>query len=60
MKRRTFLAAAGAAATSTAIASQNATASETPVQEKATDTFVPNRIAVSTYSFFTFKGGSKL
>lgn len=65
MKRRTFLAsaavAATATATSTAMASQNTIAGNPlPLQEKAAAHFVPNRIAVSTYSFFTFKDGSKL
>lgn len=61
MQRRTFLAAAGAATASTAFTSQNSTGSEPkPVQKDAVAPFIPNRIAVSTYSFFTFKDGSKL
>lgn len=57
MKRRTFLASAGIAATSSALTLRTANGSP---REKAPATFVPNRIAVSTYSFFTFKDGSKL
>lgn len=34
---------------------ENAAGADKPVKS-----FVPNRIAVSTYSFFTFRGGSKL
>ena len=62
MKRRTFLAAAAA---STAIASSRSNANQPgepePIQDAKTKvSFVPNRIAVSTYSFFTFRDGSKL
>lgn len=60
MKRRTFIASAAAAAASSAIASNGNASDAGHNQEMATATFVPNRIAVSTYSFFTFKDGSKL
>ena len=55
MKRRAFLAGA--------IASTAAAAARTEKQPKLQPREVsrlPNRIAVSTYSFFTFKDGSKL
>ena len=61
MKRRTFLAATATAASTAAVVTGNAKANQPSVQEEKTKvTFVPNRIAVSTYSFFTFKDGSKL
>ena len=61
MKRRTFLAATAAST----MAATSSLASAVPckpkaVQDKAKKIHVPNRIAVSTYSFFTFKDGSKL
>lgn len=62
MKRRTFLAATAATATAAKLGNAASTSANNPkpVQEKATEVYVPNRIAVSTYSFFTFKDGSKL
>jgi len=60
MKRRTFLASTAAAA-ATLNSSVITNASEPkPKQDESKVAHVPNRIAVSTYSFFTFKDGSKL
>jgi len=60
MKRRTFLSSAAAtAAISTVLGSRTANACPR-YQDETQKPFVPNRIAVSTYSFFTFKHGSKL
>jgi len=44
-----------AAASPPAVLQENAVGADKPAKS-----FVPNRIAVSTYSFFTFRGGSKL
>jgi sugar phosphate isomerase/epimerase len=57
--RRKFLTAAAAGGLAVSAGSPiQATASAG--NELADESFVPNRIAVSTYSFFTFRGGSKL
>lgn len=62
MNRRTFLSSAAAtAAASTILTSSIRTAVARACNPNEPKTpFVPNRIAVSTYSFFTFKDGSKL
>ncbi len=61
MKRREFLAAAAAATATSAITPAGSINASTTIQdEKIAKKFVPNRIAVSTYSFFTFRDGSKL
>ena len=75
MDRRTFLnqaVAVGAIASTVPMVGQSQAAAcphdciLAAIQENAAGTvkpakpFVPNRIAVSTYSFFTFRGGSKL
>lgn len=75
MNRRTFIASSAAATavslTGSSIAQETEAAAKPKLEtekqpsaavDKATGTpnFVPNRIAVSTYSFFTFKDGSKL
>lgn len=62
MNRRTFLSSAAAtAAASTILTSSIRTAVARACNPNEPQTpFVPNRIAVSTYSFFTFKDGSKL
>ena len=74
MNRRTFLArTAATTAIATTVAATSGLASiAKPCQEITTTgratpanpadpiLFVPNRIAVSTYSFFTFRDGSKL
>ena len=72
LNRRSFLtkASAGAAAIATPLstgAARNLQASLVSTAERLNETgklesvpFVPNRIAVSTYSFFTFRDGSKL
>jgi L-ribulose-5-phosphate 3-epimerase len=74
MNRRTFLAksavttaVATTAAATSGLASIAKARQETPTTSQANPAipadpilFVPNRIAVSTYSFFTFRDGSKL
>lgn len=72
MNRRDFLSksVASTASATTAVASSGLAAFAKPnektamtggaKQEIREDPFVPNRIAVSTYSFFTFRDGSKL
>ena len=64
MNRRQFLNQTGALAVGVAAApTARAWGSTKQRQEQevpVADKFVPNRIAVSTYSFFTFRGGSKL
>ena len=70
INRRSFLAKsslAGAAAVGSISSAKTSFASsrtqetqESDPQSKLADAFVPNRIAVSTYSFFTFRDGSKL
>jgi len=62
MNRRKFIASAtagsvAACGTVSCLQAQESAAGK-PAAEKVT--FVPNRIAVSTYSFFTFRDGSKL
>ena len=57
--RRRFLKTAGAGGMAMAAGTANALNCP-PFQDEAAVSFVPNRIAVSTYSFFTFRGGSKL
>ena len=67
INRRSFLTKASAGATAIAAsvsgtAAGGMVASLTSSTEGAIESapFVPNRIAVSTYSFFTFRDGSKL
>ena len=60
MKRRTFLAATAASTMAATSLANAAPRQPTRFQDKAKKIHVPNRIAVSTYSFFTFKDGSKL
>ncbi len=62
INRRNFLnrsLVSGAAITS-AIAIPAGGTPVSAASHKQSETFVPNRIAVSTYSFFTFRDGSKL
>lgn len=60
MKRRTFFAASAAAVATIAHANPTDTIGDGAGAKKLLSNFVPNRIAVSTYSFFTFRDGSKL
>lgn len=66
MLRRKFLTATAASAAvastpaSTATGSSSLPAAGAISQRKNSEKLVPNRIAVSTYSFFTFRDGSKL
>ena len=62
MKRRNFVAAA--AASTVGLMNHSANAAQANADSNPPlalePKYIPNRIAVSTYSFFTFKGGSKL
>ena len=58
--RRRFLKTAAASTVALAISNEATATSLMATQADDSEMFVPNRIAVSTYSFFTFRGGSKL
>ena len=58
--RRRFLQSATASAVAVSTASSLSGATVASTEETFSAPFVRNRIAVSTYSFFTFRGGSKL
>ncbi len=62
MNRRTFIASAAAGSVAACGAGSGLSAQEAAAKKASAvkATFVPNRIAVSTYSFFTFRDGSKL
>ena len=61
MNRRTFIGSAATAATTAAILKNgDRSVVTTSANQDLGKVFAPNRIAVSTYSFFTFKDGSKL
>lgn len=59
MNRRRFMQNSLAATAAASLASE-AAHGESQGAERIAPAYVPNRIAVSTYSFFTFRGGSKL
>lgn len=59
MNRRSFLSKSIATTSAISLLGKASAGDPAPVKQEDA-TLTPNRIAVSTYSFFTFRGGSKL